>query len=440
MSRLAPPVLLLLLATAALAAAPSAQAQSKRAEGRYFVELAEIMLSTEDFDVAFAEDDHLGPRRGDPAVPVVAETPRGHLETPMVTIGLNRPSGKSAFSMTFHDFDMGDQRVPSAFDREGYVTTSNLLPPGVAFQRQAQPSSARPGSRDDDFIPNWGTDWAFQLKVDHQMTDFTYERNVYENERFRLRWQGGLRYGRLKQTFGHAMAFAPEQGLTGSDTIQTVERQDFFFVTSNIDTRGLGPKFGLDARWLLDGAKKWSVEAAADFAVLPESTNVAYRINLADASSEAPSALIVQVGSEFVPIGIDQEQPAIPGISEGLRDQLPPFAAAVNQSGFTENVILATGRVGFRYQANDYFGIGLDLWQMRYLNVLSNTGVLSTVNREGTFEFIDRVLGPAAPGEPPRASLDPQLQSPNSIVRVPRFDEREDFVFDGLNLNLSFQF
>lgn len=424
-----------LLAVAALAL-PAAAQDAKRSEGRYFVELAEIMLNTEDFDILFAHDDHLGPRAGDPSSPLVAELPRNHLEAPKVTFGLNRPSGKSRFAVSFHDFDLKVDRIPQTFDREDYVTTSTLLPPGVVFQRQAQPSSRTNNNFDDDFIPNYGTDYAYLLQLESQVSDFLYERNAYENKRFRLRWLGGIAYGNLRQAFGHALAFAKEYGPDGSGK---QEKQDFFFILSEVHTRGLGPKFGLDGRWLLDADKKWSIEARADVAYIPESTSASYQLNLVDASPEFFRFVITGsggAGDREIIIGSGPEQPAIPGIpSEALRSYRRTFTVDLLQNDFTEPVYIATGRVGFRYQANKYFNIGLDVWQQRWMNVLSNAGMLETINDEGTFDFLLPVTGPGGGPNP-----DPQLQDAEAILNVPRFSKREDFVFDGINLNLSFQF
>ncbi len=428
--------LVALLATSLSLPVAAQDVAAKHAEGRYFIELAEIMLNTEDFDLLFAEDDPLGPRAGGPLTDVVAELPRNHFESPKITIGLNRPSGKSAFSVTFHDFDLSSQRIPVNFDREGFVTTSTLLPPGIAFQRQARPHRRFPTVTDDDFIPNWGTDWAYRLQVEQQVSDFTYEHNAYENERFRLRWLGGVRYGRLEQTFAHALAFAKEYGPSGFGSSTSREEQDFLLIMSDVSTRGLGPNFGFSGRWLLDKNKKWSIEARADIAFIPESTTATYSANMVDASPELIIQRIETDGRVEIIILPANEPPVTPGLpTEALFEFGQPFVAEVTQNDFTEAIAIATGRVGVRYQANKHFSVGLDLWQERWMNVLSNTGMLATINSEATFDYIPATLGPSGGLNP-----DPQLQFDQAIIQVPRFSQREDFVFDGINLNLSFQF
>jgi len=428
--------LVALLATSLSLPAAAQDVAAKRAEGRYFIELAEIMLNTEEFDILFAEDDPLGPRAGGPLTGVVAELPRNHFESPKITIGLNRPSGKSAFSVTFHDFDLSSQRIPVNFDREGFVTTSTLLPPGIAFQRQARPLRRFGTAVDDDFIPNWGTDWAYRLQVEQQVSDFSYEHNAYENERFRLRWLGGVRYGRLEQTFAHALAFAKEYGPSGFGSSTSREEQDFLLVMSDVSTRGLGPNFGFTGRWLLDKDKKWSIEARADIAFIPESTTANYQLNMVDASPELIIRRIEEGDTVQIVILPANEPPVTPGLpTEALSGFGQPFAATVRQNDFTEAIAIATGRVGVRYQANKHFSVGLDLWQERWMNVLSVTGLLATINSEATFDYI-----PATPGPSGGLNPDPQLQFDQAIIQVPRLSQREDFVFDGINLNLSFQF
>ena len=130
------------------------------------------------------------------------------------------------------------------------------------------------------------------------------------------------------------------------------------------------------------------------------------------------------------------EVPLIPGLPAlFLADQGTSFAAEVAQTDFTELTWLATGRIGFRYQATSHVSVGLDIWQQRWMNVLSNTGMLATINSEATFDYIPAQLGPSGGLNP-----DPQLQFDQAIIHVPRFTERQDFVFDGINLNLSFEF
>ena len=96
--------------------------------------------------------------------------------------------------------------------------------------------------------------------------------------------------------------------------------------------------------------------------------------------------------------------------------------------GFDASVI--SGVVGFVSRE-----FGLDVWQQRWMNVLSNAGMLVTINNEGTFDYLEPITGPTGGPNP-----DPQLQDAEALLNVPRFTEREDFVFDGINLNLSFQF
>ena len=89
------------------------------------------------------------------------------------------------------------------------------------------------------------------------------------------------------------MAFAKQHGrvdvnipgqFQSSSNVQ--ENQDFLLVMSNVTTKGIGPLFGLDGRWLLDKNKKWSIDARVDVAYIPETTETSYSLNLIDATAE----------------------------------------------------------------------------------------------------------------------------------------------------------
>ena len=398
--------------------ATAADEPAKRKEGRYFVELAEIMLSSDQFDVDVATIDPDGVRNGGEPYEEIAKLSAWSAEAPAVTIGLNRPSGKTTFSATTLDFDRRAAFIPQNFDDESKTVFSHFIPPGIVFQRQGVP----PGTirLDDDYVPNMGTERVFLRSIDFKSLDLTLEHNIVENKRFRLRWLAGLKYAQFEHTFAHAVAFAKE--ISATDPRE--EHQDFFFLNSKVETHGLGPKLGLASRWLLDEKKKWSIDARFDVAAIPEKTTALYEVRMVDSSGEEVIIILPNFDFRFqVPEG-----PVIPGLGEP--NAIPPFANSVQQEDFTKLTWLATGRMGFRYRPKSFVTLGLDLWQMRWHGLLSQAGMIDTVHRSGRYEVLR--------GDP--SNPDPQLQDTATLVRVPRFSQREDFVFDGVSLNLTFDF
>lgn len=432
----------LLLSAAAAGSAASADpaAPSKRSEGHYFVELSEIMLTTRDFDVAVATVDPGGPGFGPGPSEAVAELSKWNAEAPRVTIGLNRPNGKTQISLSVFDFDLVSQKVPQSFEDQTNVTTSHFLPPGWVFQYHADSPGFGDPSSDDDYVPNWGTEFAFIRRVDFRQADLTYAHNLYENKRLRLRWLGGLRYAQLEQKFSHAMAhakeFFPAVVFGGEVVLRQLEFQDFLFVQSEVSTQGLGPKTGLAFKLWPDKSQRWSIEATADIALIPEATNARYGINAVDGATRVSPTSRDCDGDGFTDrvISSGNERPIIPGLVftnlVANPDDPEEFAAEARQSDFRESTYLATGQIGFRFKPKPFFTIGLDLWTMRWMNVLSQTGVVDTVHREATYEYYYGDL----------CSTDPQLQSGQGVVHVPRFDQRETFAFEGISLNLGFEF
>ncbi len=387
--------------------ASAAEPPAKRTEGRFFVEAAEIMLRANDFDAAIADVDADGTGPGGP-VADVAELSKWNLQQPKITIGLNRASGKTSIAFTVHDFELSDRRFPLDFKEGGQVVTSPLVPPGIEFQRQ------RAGG---DLIPNWGEEYGFVHRMDYKSLDLAIQRVVRDWERFSLRWIGGLRYAQLEQKTSLRMAFAEEGGLFNSDF------QDFFNVQSAVETHGIGPHAGLDARLFAGAKKKWTFRASADVALIPERTAVRYGLSLVDLYyyEVVPGLVIIRA-----------EPPAMPGVPPRPQGSLSgsSFNAFVHQKDFTDVTWLLEGTIGFRYAFNKSVSVGIEGWHLRWMNLLTNAGVIETIHEQATYEVI-----PANPNNP-----DPALQDVESVIHVPRFNKRDDVSFDGVSLNLRFEF
>jgi hypothetical protein len=393
------------LAASLLAGRPAAaqETSAKRTEGRYFVQLSEILLSTEDFDVAMGTFDEGGPGSGTDVERLDAILSDDAWSNPSVTIGLNRPSGKTAMSITYLAFGISDGRLRQDITIPENVVHSTLIAPGIVFMRQ------EPGA------PNWANEMLFDRSIDLKLGDFTVEQNIFENERFRLRWLGGLRYAQLRQGLGQFVSFAPE---VGSSAGFESELQDFYTVLSLVSTHGFGPKAGLGLRWLLDEKKRWSLEGSLDLALIPESTRVTYEVSMID-------------NGIFDPINPDDREIGSPVIP-GLERNGAPFRATVEQDGFTEATWMAQGRLGFRFKPKSFFSVGLDVWQLRWHDVLSQMGAIADVHELATYE---QHIPSGSP-----LPADPQLRDTESVIHVPRFARREDFAFEGVSINLLFDF
>jgi hypothetical protein len=408
--------------------APAALAQdapSKRAEGRYFVELSEIMLSAKDFDLEIGSITGTGSRAGEPAQQLTAELSSLKEQPPRVLIGLNRPSGKTSVEFHVHDFHLKAAREPVNFDAIDQVVTTTLLAPGIVFQRQ-QPE-APTNEAADDFVPNYGNEIAYDRRADYRSGGFTVTHNIKESERYRLRWLGGLKYAELDQAILARMSFTKEP----LDTVRDV--QDFYAVQATTTTHGLGPNAGLEGRCILDKKrKKWSVEGRGEVAFLPESTRALYGVSMVDTSGE----LLIESGEDppgsgnfFTRITNNTEAPIIPGLGSPGRPG-DPFNALVRQDDFTDMTILTEGRLGIRYQASKFFTLGLDAWGMRWGSLLSDLGIVDTIHRTASYEQTPR--NDSAP--------DPQLQESESVIHVGRFSQRQDVTFSGVSLNMKFDF
>jgi hypothetical protein len=412
----------LLVAFGAAAADEPDDAPAKRMEGRYFVEAAEVMLRANDFDTAIAS---VSPGHGAAAIDDVAELSKWNMQQPKMTIGLNRP-GKTTFQVTVHDFELSDRRLPTTFlDAGDQVITTPLLPPGIIFQRQRTGPANIGGATDDELTPNWMEDYGFIRRADYRSFDLSVHRTAYENTRFRVRWLAGIRYAQLQQKLSARMAFAEESN--GSSTTTT---RDFFSVQAASQTHGIGPHFGLNARLLAGKEKKWSFNAQADVALLPESTNASYLLSLVDTSAEFrlvdinPDPDII----EIYPFD-NTERPVMPGLGG---DAAPgdTFNAVVRQSDFTANTFLIEGTVGVSYQITKGISIGVEGWHVTWTNLLTDIGIIDSIHEEATYEVVQ--------GNPD--AVDPQLQETESVIHVPRFHRRDDLSFDGISLNLRFEF
>lgn len=406
-------------------AAPPALADDpppKRAEGRYFVEAAEIMLRANDFDMVMADI----AQPGGSTTTEVAELSKLNLDQPKIIFGLNRP-GKTTFQVAVHDFELSSERIPQTFDDSGeQIVTTPLLPPGIVFQRQRPGPPGGPPleeAEEQDFVPNWGEEIGYIRRMDYRSMDLAVHRTAFENKSFRVRWIAGLRYAELQQKSSMRMAHAEEAGRAGSEV------RDFASVQASVKTQGIGPHAGLAARYVLGEKKKWAFSGQADLAFLPESTAVRYGLSLVDTSAElwcvdidpALNVVVLQCGNV--------ERPLIPGLGP---DRVPgdSFNAVVRQTDFTENTWLFEGTVGVRYSITRGISIGVEGWHLRWMNILTDAGVIDQIHEEATYAV--------NAGNP--LALDPQLRDTESIIRVPRFNRREDVSFDGISFNLRFEF
>jgi hypothetical protein len=427
--RLSLPALLMACALAAPALAQD-EAPRKRDEGRYFVELTEIMLTPLDFDRIMADVDPDGPAGPAAKKEVDAVLSDPLLGAPRVTIGLNRPSGKTAFFISYLDFDPNVGRIPAETDVPGQVVTSAFLPPGIVFQRQRPGLFGSDGAVDDDFVPNWGEQYGFIRRLTLKTTQAGVLHNIYENKHLRFRWIGGLRHASLSEKSSVGLIYHREGVTFGPGP------QDFAQIVSKATTHGIGPDIGLAFRELVGKKKKWSFDGSADVTLIPESTTASYAMRLVDASGETncidtdpdPDPLRVRIVCDS-----NVERPAMPGLpvnAGGPIGNTSEFDALVHQVDFTEITWLAQAQLGFRYQVTDTFTFGFDWWGMTWMNLLSEPGIVDTINEQATYEQF----------RPSTASTDPALRDFESVIHVPRFSERHDVSFDGFALNLKFEF
>lgn len=408
------------------AAAQDEAPPPKREEGRYFIDLAEIFIDTSDFDLAIASVDPGGPGDSQPAHEVAAEIPSYGLEAPRLTFGLNRPNGKTTYLISYHDFELSDERIPPDFDDQSNVVNPYLVPAGVVYRRQVSLPTGSLGAT-PYYTPNWATDIAYQRDVAVRLADVAVEHNVFENKSFRLRWVGGLRYAQLQQNLNHAVAFAKEAQAAAPSSTRTRDVQDFHYLQSRIDTVGLGPRVGLSFRALAGERRRWSFEGRGDVSYLPETTTARYAIRMAD-SPLVPRIVYFNPTTNEIRISANPASPIIPGLA--FDPLLFSFAAENQQDDFGEGTWQAQGELGVRFKATSFFSVGLNLWHLRWMNVLSQTDMLADALNEATYE--------AFRGNPEAG--DPQLRTDSFAIHLPRYSGRETFAFSGLGLTLNFEF
>jgi hypothetical protein len=399
------------------------EAPTKRSEGKYFLDLAEVILTTKQFDMAVAHVQPTNARAGEPEENVDAKLSYWQKSAPRMTMGLNRTGKNGAYPKTsiefgVEDFMLKDASAPRNFDGRDTIVTSPLIPPGIVFQRQ-QPEPPL-GTQGDDFVPNYGNAYAFVRRVDFRSGGVTFLHNIKEGTQYRLRWLGGLRYAEIDHGVKEAVSFMPEY----VENQQT--NQDFFDIDTKVNTHGFGPNLGLDGRFILDKKKKkWSVQARGQVAMIPENTTASYGINFFDTSGE--SRVLVLPGG--IIRFLIPESPIIPGIgSPGLAGDT--FNAPSSQSDFTAATWLVEGRVGLHFQASRFFEVGVEAWQMTWSNLLSDAGVIDTVNRHATYE---QFSGANAGG-------DPQILDSESVLHIPRYTKRDSYGFEGIAVNMKFDF
>ena len=397
----------------------------KRSESSYFVEAAEIMFRANDFDAVVADDDPDGFAGPAGAAPRVSKLSDWDLQQPKITFGLNRP-GKTSFTFTVHDYEMADKLIPATFDvDDDHVVTSPLLPPGIVFQRQHPGmGSVAGGLLDDDFVPNWGEVYAFVNRFDYKSLDFSTHYVLSENKSFRLRLVGGLRYAELLQQLGFIMGYAQE----GFPFTNNVVR-DFFRVQAGAQTHGIGPHVGLDVAAFAGKKKKWSFVAQGDVAMIPETTSAHYALSLVDRSMEQ---VPINVGTPTFPAYTyrdNVERPVMPGMGVPSGEGTS-FNAIVRQNDYTSETWLLEGTIGFRYKVTRAVSIGLEGWHMSWMNLISRDGIFDTIHEQASYEQF----------QPSSTNPDPQLHDTESVIHVPRFSRRGDVSFDGVSLNLRFDF
>ncbi len=397
-----------------LAAAVTARADdppSKRSEGKYYIQLSEVMLSSDQFDVAMGHIQPTGARASEPGEDVVAELSHLQKSSPRFCMGLNRPSGKTALEFSMFNVVLADDRIPVNFDTADQTATTTLLPPGVIYQRQLILTP--------DWVPNVGDELAFIRRMDYKSAGVTLLHNIKEGKLYRLRWLGGLKYAEIDRSTGVRMSFLPE--ILPSQFDDTTS-QDFFSSEGVTNTHGFGPNLGMDGRFILDKKrKKWSIEARGEVAMIPETSTASYAISMVDFRP-----FYFHFGNITI-ISTEAGAPIIPGLGSHTSES---FNAQIGYQDYTSMTSLMEGRIGFRFHPSKFFTVGLDVWQLRWNNLLSDVGVLDTVHRQASYEQV---------GGDSNAS-DPQLRDVESIIHVPRFTTRDNVVLDGFALDMKFDF
>lgn len=265
-------------ATLLLLYAASAAAQGtleKRKEGTYFLEIGEVFLQSDEFEVAPALFDADGVSGPAPLSPLRVPTNDVFSTDPRVTMGLHRPGGKTTIAITAWEFNPHDQ-----FSYETHPDSQQLVPtlgiPNLIFTRSIGINPLQ----DVFFSDNKG----------FKYLDISWERNIHEVKKHRTRLLLGIKYVQLEDRLDVNYRYADEFIRFGTSFVKFNDQQ---IIHSSMISERLGPKVGLESRFTLG---KFRLTSRAELSMSEESIVVQYRNRAAEIS---PSLIVDPSGFRF---------------------------------------------------------------------------------------------------------------------------------------------
>ena len=401
-------LLTLALSTLCLFVADTARSQgSGRKEGKYFIELGEVLVYTEDMEMPFF-------RTVDPLSSTVKLDPgSSFIGDPFVTFGVNFLNGKTTISVSA--WQVNKNRDNQTFFDDGTIVQGFMKIPDLFFSRRIVVVPPGGGSDGRELIvPNTIGEAEGKSRFDLKYMSVNYAHNIKETEKWRLRWSTGFKVLQFENEYQGAYFYEDEYWTYDN---QLYDFNDYAVTTIRVKNQGFGPYGGLRLRWL---PKDWfCLKGSLDVTVLKEASNMNYRSLNID-SSVSPSN------------GVDLRYPrGIIGSNEVITTANDIAYIEFDNDDFSDLVPVTEMNLAGEFRISDYFSVRVGYYNLRWFDYLSARGMVDQINR--TIDNIRFIPGNAS--------------SPYVEERVGRFEAdvgplevRKDIVLNGCTIDLIFTF
>jgi hypothetical protein len=403
----------------------------KKKEGTYFVELGEVFLRTNDvpFGIGYVDEDG----RGGVLPPRIIKLKNddNFATNPRITVGLNRPDGKSKFSVGFWEFD--EEKATSWLGELGVSALDDTLGiPGAAFTRVTPIRPEIPPTPIG--YPNVVEQTHASMDRDMRWVEASWDRNIYETKRNRIRLLMGARYIEYYESAFVGYLYGEEQvGFPGDSAITY---NDVQVVQGRAGSNRLGPKIGLESRLKL--GNRFRLTARGNYSMGEESIVVHYANRSVDLTGFAigvPGRRIIAL-QQSAPANVLNRYAGIPpyqyGLNFGVRNEA--------QHKFVQNADLQVRGEWTIGNTTPHVSMGLSYEAYWWFDVPTARGAI-----EGFRDNVDTIELVRHGDETP---LDPRDDWMETVVTdhdgLPfsrdYIVKRKDILYDGLGFYIRFDF
>jgi hypothetical protein len=397
----------------------------KRKEGDYFVEIGEVFLHTDDVPYGLAlvdEDGAWGPA----SFRTVELQTDDLFPVPRISLGLNRPDGKTRIRFTFWDFD--EENSTTYNGHVGWSEVRETLGlPGAVFSR-VDPIRPTTGTPPLAPYPNAVEDIVASLDREARYVDVSWDRNIHETRRHRFRLTLGARYIEYKESSSTGYLYALETaGLPGSGYLIYNDAQ---LVEARASSNRLGPKIGIESRFKL--GNRFRLVTRGAYSLMEESVVVQYNNFSVDLTGYA-----VQVsGRRYITLGgrapASVLNPHEGALNLGIRSQSEhkwvSFADLQVLGEWTIGSTTPSVTMGLGYEAYWWFDVPTSRGAIAGFR--DNVDIVSLVRH-----------GEDTPSDPRDDWVEEVVLERNGQrFRNKNIVQREDLLYDGLSFFIRFDF